>query len=64
MSSTIEFNLRDAKQFWGLEDFMNTTERGVTNAANLALLMVRVSNRLLKDIQRDWPECSLLDLKA
>jgi len=60
----IEFNFRDAKQFWGLEDFMNTTERGVTNAANLALFMVSVSNRLLKDIQRDWPECSLLDLKA
>lgn len=22
----IEFNFRDAKQFWGLEDFMNTKE--------------------------------------
>jgi putative transposase len=31
----IEFNFRDAKQFWGLEDFMNTSETGVTNAANL-----------------------------
>jgi putative transposase len=60
----IEFNFRDAKQFWGLEDFMNTTERGVTNAANLALFMVSVSHRLLQDVKRDWPECSILDLKA
>jgi putative transposase len=60
----IEFNFRDAKQFWGLEDFMNTTERGVTNAANLSLFMVSVSHRLLQDVRRDWPECSLLDLKA
>ena len=31
----IEFNFRDAKQYWGLEDFMNLTPTGVTNAANL-----------------------------
>ena len=31
----IEFNFRDAKQFWGLEDFMNVTPTAVTNAANL-----------------------------
>ena len=24
----IEFNFRDAKQFWGLEDFMNTSANG------------------------------------
>ena len=35
----IEFNFRDAKQHWGLEDFMNVTPTGVTNAANLALFM-------------------------
>jgi len=28
----IEFNFRDAKQFWGLEDFMNIKERQLTNA--------------------------------
>jgi len=33
----IEFNFRDAKQYWGLEDFMNITPTGVTNAANLSL---------------------------
>jgi len=26
----IEFNFRDAKQFWGLEDFMNVQQRPVT----------------------------------
>ena len=30
----IEFNFRDAKQYWGLEDFMNVTPTGVTNAAH------------------------------
>ena len=33
----IEFNFRDAKQFWGLEDFMNVNPTAVTNAANLSL---------------------------
>ena len=30
----IEFNFRDAKQFWGLEDFMNRSQTAVTNAVN------------------------------
>lgn len=44
----IEFNFRDAKQHFGLEDFMNQTEVGVENAANMAFLMVNVSAKLLK----------------
>ncbi len=60
----IEFNFRDAKQYWGLEDFMNTTETAVTNAANLALFMVNVSQRLLANLRPTDPECSILDLKA
>ena len=36
----IEFNFRDAKQYWGLEDFMNVKEIPVTNGANLAFFMV------------------------
>lgn len=60
----IEFNFRDAKQYWGLEDFMNTTATAVTNAANLALFMVNVSQRLLADLRPTDPECSVLDLKA
>jgi putative transposase len=45
----IEFNFRDAKQHFGLEDFMQTTETGVENAANLSFLMVNLSAKLLKD---------------
>ena len=37
----IEFDFRDAKQFWGLEDFMNISQTAVTNAVNLAFFMVR-----------------------
>ncbi len=44
----IEFNFRDAKQHFGLEDFMTTTKTGVENAANLAFMMVNVSAELLK----------------
>jgi putative transposase len=60
----IEFNFRDAKQYWGLEDFMNVTPTGVTNAANLALFMVNVAYRLRTDGQPRDPDYSVLDLKA
>lgn len=60
----IEFNFRDAKQYWGLEDFMNIAETAVTNAANLSLFMVNVSQHLLSDLRLANPECSVLDLKA
>jgi putative transposase len=45
----IEFNFRDAKQHFGLEDFMNTSERGVENAAGLSFLMVNLSAKLLRE---------------
>ncbi len=60
----IEFNFRDAKQFWGLEDFMNVTQTAVTNAANLALFMVDVSQVLMCKYRQDDPDFSVLDLKA
>src|SRR4029450_11632868 len=60
----IEFNFRDAKQYWGLEDFMNITPTGVTNAANLALFMVNVAYRLRIDVHPRDPAYSVLDLKA
>jgi len=43
----IEFNFRDAKQFWGLEDFMVIKQVCVTNAANLAFFIVNFSQSLL-----------------
>jgi hypothetical protein len=39
----IEFTFRDAKQFWGLEDFMNIKQKAIKNAANLSLFMVNLS---------------------
>jgi DDE superfamily endonuclease len=60
----IEFNFRDAKQYWGLEDFMNVTLTGVTNAANLSLFMVNVAYRLRADVHLHDPDYSVLDLKA
>jgi hypothetical protein len=60
----IEFNFRDAKQFWGLDDFMNVTQTAVTNAANLSLFMVDVSQVLMCEYRQDDPDFSVLDLKA
>ena len=60
----IEFNFRDAKQYWGLEDFMNVKETAVTNAANLSLFMVNVSQLLLRDFRQQDSTVNVLDLKA
>ncbi len=45
----IEFNFRDAKQFFGLEDFMNIKKRRLHNFANLSLFMNNLSYLLYKD---------------
>jgi putative transposase len=60
----IECNFRDAKQYWGLEDFMQVTPTGVTNAANLSLFMVNVAYRLRTAVHPRAPDYSVLDLKA
>jgi putative transposase len=60
----IEFVFRDAKQHWGLEDFMNVKATAVRNAANLALFMVNLVAVLLRDARRTDGQCSVLDLKA
>lgn len=60
----LEFNFRDAKQYWGLEDFMSTQATRVTNAANLSLFMVNLAERVLRDVRRKQPQMSVLDLKA
>src|SRR4030066_734076 len=51
----IEFNFRDAKQYWGLEDFMNVKETPITNAANLAFFMVNISHALIDEIRKHNP---------
>jgi putative transposase len=60
----IEFNFRDAKQYWGLDDFMNIKKEAVTNAANLSFFMVNFSSILLRRYREYNPEFSVLDLKS
>jgi putative transposase len=60
----IEFNFRDAKQYWGLDDFMNIEQTAVTNAANLSFFMVNFSSILLQRFREINPEFSILDLKS
>jgi len=58
----IEFNFRDAKQHFGLEDFMNQREVRVENGANLSFLMVNLSAKLLKE--SDGKCIGINDLKS
>lgn len=60
----LEFNFRDAKQYWGLEDFMNVNARPVYNGANLAMFMVNVSHALIRPMRVQWSAFSVNDLKA
>lgn len=60
----LEFNFRDAKQYWGLEDFMVTHPTPVYNSANLAMLMVNLSQVLIRPLRQYCPAFSVNDLKA
>jgi putative transposase len=59
----IEFNFRDAKQYWGLEDFMNIKATQVGNAANFSLFMVSFAQLLSVKIE-GVNQGSMLDLKT
>jgi hypothetical protein len=60
----IEFNFRDAKQFWGLEDFMNVNQLPLYNAANLSMFMVNLSKVLIRHFRPSCSTFSVNDLKA
>jgi putative transposase len=60
----LEFNFRDAKQYWGLEDFMTVKQTPVYNSANLAMFMVNLSHAVMRPLQPHWPGVSVNDLKA
>ncbi len=60
----IEFNFRDAKQYWGLQGFMNVNKTPVNNAANMSMFMVNVSAKLMEKYRCLNPEYSVLDLKS
>ena len=60
----IEFNFRDAKQFWGLDDFINVKQIPVNNAANLSMFMVNVAAKLREMFGAEHTDFGVLDLKA
>ncbi|RKU29364.1 hypothetical protein C6497_02680 [Candidatus Poribacteria bacterium] len=60
----IEFNFRDAKQYWGLQDSMNVNKTPVNNAANLSMFMVSVSAKLKNRFGDENTPYSVLDLKS
>ena len=60
----IEFNFRDAKQFWGLEDFMNIKETPIANAVCLSFFMVNLSHVLLQQLRQTDADAGVHDLKG
>jgi putative transposase len=57
------FDFRDAKQYWGLEDFMTIKATKVSNAANFSMFMVTFSQLLAPEIN-GLQVGSMLDLKT
>ncbi len=62
----IEFDFRDAKQFYGLSDFKNYKETQVTNAVNIAFVMTVIGKLVLEKykIKLDCPNMGIIDLKT
>jgi putative transposase len=59
----IEFDFRDAKQYFGLSDFKNYQEKNVENFTNMIFTMTLISKKILQDLQKEKEKFSLLDLK-
>lgn len=62
----IEFNFRDARQFFGLSHFKSISQIQVKNTIGYAFFMVCLSNIILFELNLNNPECklSIQDLKA
>ena len=60
----IEFTFRDAKQYYGLEDFMGVKETSVANAAGLSFFMVNLSTYSLDGLRTSYPGAGINDLKS
>jgi putative transposase len=62
----IEFDFRDAKQFYGLADFKNYKEIQVTNAVNIAFAMTVIGKVVLEKykIKLGCPNMGIIDLKT
>lgn len=62
----IEFDFRDAKQYFGLAGFKNFKETQVNNAVNIAFTMTLISRIVLEKYKITWgcPKMGVLDLKT
>jgi putative transposase len=60
----IEFTFRDAKQHFGLEDFMGITQTSVSNAMGLSLFLGNVSAYLLQQLRLQRVGAGISDLKS
>ena len=62
----IEFNFRDAKQYFGFSDFKNYKQKNLTNFVNLSFLMCLI-NKIVLERQREKlniPKLNTADLKV
>lgn len=61
----IEFDFRDAKQYFGLSDFKNYKEKNITSFVNLSFTMTLVVKKILADVRKEEgkEKFSILDLK-
>jgi len=60
----IEFTFRDAKQHFGLEDFMGVTKTSVANGIGLSFFMVNLSTYLLEQLRTRSGDVGVNDLKC
>ena len=60
----IEFTFRDAKQHFGLEDFMGVRETSVANGLGLSFFVGNVARYLLEDFRERCPGAGLSDLRS
>ena len=60
----IEFEFRDAKQHFGLSDFVCVNQISVHNAVGLSFFMGNLSRHLLDGLQESFPQAGVIDLKS
>jgi putative transposase len=60
----IEFEFRDAKQHFGLSDFVCVNQASVQNAVGLSFFLGNLSRHLLDGLQESFPQAGVIDLKS
>jgi putative transposase len=60
----IEFEFRDAKQHFGLSDFVCVGETSVQNAVGVSFFLGNLSSHLLDCLVDSFPDAGIVDLKS